>query len=371
MKMILKKNAGQKLKKILIINPFGIGDVLFTTPVIRAIRQEYPASFIGYWCNLRVKPLVVSSFGVDKVFALSRGDIKKLYQNSFFSGFWNSLKLVLNLKKEHFDICLDFSLDHRYSLFSKIIGIRRRVGFNYKSRGRFLTDKIDISGYNDKHAVEYYFDLLRLLNINPHDKSLVLSVSTADEIKAKNLLSSAHIEEGDLVIGIAPGAGGSWGKDAGYKHWPALKFAQAADKLANELKAKIVLIGDETENSIADVIVNAMRHKPVNLVGKISLGILPAVINNLNLFITNDGGPMHLGAALGVKTVSIFGPVSELVYGPYPASRKHLVLKWSGECRPCYKNFRLPVCDKDRECLKSVSVDEVFKAAISLLENIK
>jgi lipopolysaccharide heptosyltransferase II len=365
--MILKKNAVQNFKKVLIINPFGIGDVLFTTPVIRAIKEEYPDSFIGYWCNLRVKSLLVSSFGVNKVFALSRGDIKKLYQDSFFSGLWNSLKLVFNLKKEHFDICLDFSLDHRYSLFSKIIGIKRRIGFNYKCRGWFLTDKIDISGYNDKHAVEYYLDLLQFLNVEPRDKSLALSVPISNEIKARNILSVVHLEEDDLIIGVAPGAGGSWGKDAGYKHWPALKFAQVADKLALEFKAKIILVGDETENSIADVIVNAMRNKPVDLVGKISLNLLPALIKNFNLFITNDGGPMHMAVALGVKTISVFGPVSEVVYGPFPEGRNHVVLKWDGKCRPCYKNFRLPVCDKGRECLRSISVDSVFEAAAKLL----
>ncbi len=368
--MILKKNAApvfEKKLKFLIINPFGIGDVLFTTPVIKAIKEKYPDSFIGYWCNLRVKPLLVTSFGINKVFALSRGDIKKLYQDSFLGGLWNSLKLTLSLRRERFDICLDFSLDHRYSLFSKIIGIKRRIGFNYKNRGRFLTDKIDLSGYSEKHAIEYYLDLLGFLKIKPKDKSLALSVPVSSEIRAKNILSVAHLEEGDLIIGIAPGAGGSWGKDAGYKHWPALKFAQVADKLADEFKAKIVLVGDDTEISIADVIINAMRNKPVNLVGKITLEVLPALIKNFNLFITNDGGPMHLAVALDINTVSVFGPVSELVYGPYPESRNHLVLKWDGECRPCYKNFRLPVCDKNRECLRAISVESVFEAAAKLL----
>ena len=76
---------------------------------------------------------------------------------------------------------------------------------------------------------------------------------------------------------------------------------------------------------------------------------------------------MHIAVALGVKTVSVFGPVSELVYGPFPFANKHVVLKWDMACRPCYKNFRLPVCDKNRECLRSVSVDKVFQAAIALL----
>lgn len=76
---------------------------------------------------------------------------------------------------------------------------------------------------------------------------------------------------------------------------------------------------------------------------------------------------MHMAAALGVKTVSIFGPVSELVYGPFPHSNNHVVLKWDMSCRPCYNNFRLPGCDKDRECLRSIGVDAVFDAAVRLL----
>ncbi len=366
--MILKRNAVQVFKKVLIINPFGLGDILFTAPVIKAIKDKYPDVLIGYWCNQRVEPVISANPKIYKVFALSRGDIRKLYQESFLSGFWNSLKLALSLKKEHFDICFDFSLEHRYSLFSKIIGIKRRIGFNYQGRGRFLTDKIDITGYDQKHVVEYYLDLLRFLNIEPKDKSLELFVPIDAEIKARNILSVGKVEEGDLIIGIAPGAGGSWGKNAGYKHWPALKFAQVAERLAAEFKAKIVLIGDDTERAIADVIVNAMRNKPIDLVGKVSLEILPGLIKTFNLFITNDGGPMHMAVALGVKTVSIFGPVDDLIYGAYPANKDHLVVKSNIGCRPCYQNFRLPVCENDGECLKSVSVEDVFAAAAKLLE---
>ncbi|MDD5465367.1 MAG: glycosyltransferase family 9 protein [Candidatus Omnitrophica bacterium] len=356
-----------KSPKFLIINPFGIGDVLFTTPVIRAIKQRNPDSFIGYWSNLRVEPILASNPQINKVFALSRGDLKKLYQESFFKGLWSALKLIWQIKKENFDICLDFSLDHRYSLFAKIIGIRRRIGFNYKGRGRFLTRRIDLQGYQGKHVVEYYLELLKFLDIAASDKSLSLVIPSESQLKAKNILASYGIEEDDLVIGVVPGAGGSWGKDASYKHWPALKFAQVADRFAAELKAKILILGDESEAKISDVIVHVMRNKPIDLVGRIGLDILPAVIKNCNLLVTNDGGPMHMAVALGVKTVSIFGPVSELVYGPFPHSNSHVVLKWDISCRPCYNNFRLPGCDKDRECLRSVSVDAVFDAAAKLL----
>lgn len=357
-----------KGKKILIINPFGIGDVLFTTPVMKALKQQYPGAFIGYWSNLRVKPILESNPQINKIFSLSRGDLKKLYQESFFKGLWNALRLVWEIRKEHFDICFDYSLDHRYSLLAKIIGIRQRIGFNYKGRGRFLTKRIALTGYQEKHVVEYYLELLKFLNIRVADKSLYLGVSEESQQKAQDMLAQEGVEESDLVIGIAPGAGGSWGKDASYKHWPALKFAQVADRLAGELKAKIVILGDESEQKIAEVITHVMRNKPIDLTGKTGLEVLSAVIKNCNLLITNDGGPMHMAVALGIKTVSIFGPVSELVYGPFPVKNQHVVLKWDISCRPCYNNFRLPACDRDRECLRSVSVDAVFEAAVALLK---
>ncbi|MFA5005043.1 MAG: glycosyltransferase family 9 protein [Candidatus Omnitrophota bacterium] len=356
------------MKKILIINPFGIGDVLFTTPVIGAIKDAYPDSFIGYWCNQRVQPLLLVNPRINKVFALNRGDLKKIFQESFFKGIQAALNLALEMRKERFDICLDFSLDHRYSLFAQVTGIRHRLGFDYKGRGRFLTDKISIEGYSDKHAVLYYLDLLRFLNIEAKDKSLELIVTPESQAKAVDILAGRGIEDKDLVVGIAPGAGGSWGKDAGYKHWPGLKFAQLSDKLADELKVKIVIFGDESERLLADVVINTMRNKPVDLVGKASLEVLPALIKNCDLFISNDGGPMHMAVALGVRTVSVFGPVSDLVYGPFLPSEKHIVLKWPMDCQPCYRNFRLPACDKDRECLKQVTVEAVFEAAARLLD---
>jgi len=355
------------MNKFLIINPFGIGDVLFTTPVIKAIKQRYPDSYLGYWSNCRVEPILKNNPQINKVFALSRGDLKKVFQESLWKGLWNAGKLIRWLKNEHFDICLDFSLDHRYSLLAKLIGIKKRVGFNYKGRGRFLTESSHLEGYQDKHVVEYYADLLKFLDIPVTDKKMFLATSLAGELKARDIFSSAGIEEADRVIGIFPGAGGSWGRDAAIKHWPALKFAQVAGKLMDKFGVKVVILGDESEQKIAEMITHAMAHKPIDLVGKTDLEILPAVIKNCNLLITNDGGPMHMAAALGVKSVSVFGPVSEIAYGPYPVDHQHVVLKSNLACRPCYKNFRLSVCDKDKECLRQVSADAVFDAAAKLL----
>lgn len=351
------------MKKILIINPFGVGDVLFTTPVIRAIKDKFPDCIIEYWCNIRVEEIFRAHPDVKKTFALSRGDLKKIFNNSWLAGMKAFLHLILSLKKEKFDAAIDFSLDHRYGIITKIIGIKKRIGFNYKKRGRFLTDKIELVGYESKHATEYYLELLKFLDITPKSKNLEVFISEKAKIRARTILNQAGINDTDNnVIGIAAGAGGSWGKNASLKHWPALKYAQLADRIIDTFKTKIVLLGDIQEKPITEIIIAAMKNKPTDLTAKTSLEELAAVINCLSLLITNDGGPLHIAAGLGKKTVSIFGPVDENVYGPYPPSEKHIIITSRVDCRPCYKNFKMAPCDNRRECINLITVDEVFEA---------
>jgi len=188
------------------------------------------------------------------------------------------------------------------------------------------------------------------------------------EERAKMIFSGVGIGDGDLVVGVAPGGGGSWGSDASYKHWSPFKFAEVANKLIEKFNTKVIIIGDESERKISDVVIHMMRNKPIDLTGKVNLELLPAIIKRCNLFISNDGGPMHMAVALGVKTVSVFGPVSEIAYGPYPAKWSHIVVKNDISCRPCYSNFKFPGCNRDKECLNSISVDAVFKAAEILLK---
>jgi lipopolysaccharide heptosyltransferase II len=350
--------------RVIFVNPFGIGDVLFTTPAVRAFKEQFPESFIGYWCNERVAEALKSNPHIDKVFSLSRGDIKKL---PWLEGLSRSLSLKRELKKEGFKVAIDFSLDDYYSKIAKSIGIGKRVGFKYKDRGRFLTDKVDIEDYSNKHVVEHYLDLLKFFQIQPKAKNLELFVSEEASQKAKKTLAACGIGEFDLVIGIAAGAGASWGKDASIKHWPPPKFARVADKIIDTYKAKVVLLGDSAEQPISQTISGLMRNKPVDLTGKTTLEEFAAIIGRLRLLVTNDGGPLHMAVASGVKTVSIFGPVDESVYGPYPPSDDHIVVTHEVQCRPCYQKFRLPECMREKVCIKAVSAEDVYQSVRRLL----
>lgn len=354
------------MEKILIINPFGIGDVLFTTPLIRALKEKYPDCFIGYWCNERVRDLLKTEPIIDKIFPLSRGDIKRVYKG--LKRFAVLLDLIWGIRRNRFDIAFDFSLDSRYELWSKLAGIKRRIGFDYKGRGRFLTDKIGLTGYSGRHVVEYYTDLLKFIGIEPDNKFLCLTVSDENKAKTKDALSKSGIPSAGPIIGIAMGGGASWGRGAVYKQWPAEKFGQLAARLVKERGAYVVLMGSADEKPLAEIVRNDSANI-VDLTGKLSMEELAATIKELKLLICNDGGPLHMAVALGVSTVSVFGPVDERVYGPYPLSEKHIVIKKDLLCRPCYKNFRFPGCSNNKRCLEDISVDEVYERVKGLLRN--
>ncbi len=348
--------------KYLVVNPFGIGDVLFTTPVLRAIKQKDPDNFIGYWSNARTAEILRNNHRVDKVFALSRGDLKKTFRRSRREGLCRLFDLLKQIRREKFDCLLDFSLEHRYAFACWLMGIRRRVGFDYLGRGRFLTVKVPISGFTDRHVVEYYLELLPKIGIPvPDDKTLELFISESARKKAFDVLEAAGVTYGDPVIGIAPGAGASWGRDASIKHWPAQRFAMVADTLIQEFHAKVLLLGDISERPIAESIASAMKNKAVDLVGKTTLEELSGIMGSLKVLLANDGGPLHMAVAAGVRTVSFFGPVDESVYGPYPASESHVTIKTELDCRPCYRQFRRQDCTRNRECLTSIDTAEVLR----------
>lgn len=356
------------MKKFLIINPFGIGDVLFTTPLIRALRGCEPDCVIGYWCNQRARDIFAYDPDVQHIFALSRGDLKRVCEDSVFDGAGRLFGTAFGLRRAGFDCAFDCSLDPRYAVVSMLAGVRRRVGYNCKKRG-MLTDSIAIDCYRNKHMVEYYLDLLQFVRaVRPENPRLSIFVPDFEKAKAHQALERCGIRETDTLVGIAGGAGASWGKDAGFKRWPAVKFAQLADRIAQQLGCKVILLGDASERPIAESIIAMTKSRPVDFVGKTSLLEFAALLQHINVLVTNDGGPLHMAVACGIKTAAIFGPVDSKVYGPYPSdTARHIVIKRDLPCIPCYDKFRMPLCERDKECVRSIDTQEVFETVKKLL----
>lgn len=349
----------QRLKYILIINPFGIGDVLFSTALIEAIGRQVEGSHIGFLCNRRTEGLLKNNPLVDWVFVFEKDEYRNLWKESKVKCIRKFVSLLKEVKDKKFDTVFDLSLSRQFGFFMWVAGIPKRIGFNYRNRGIFLTDKVDIKGYHDKHIVEYYLDLLRLANLNPTANYLMLYVTDCDKKWAKDFLTAHEVKDEDLVIGIVPGGGASWGKDAAVKHWRKEGFMEVADKLIERHNAKVIILGDKNEADTCEKVENGMRNKPIMACGETTLLQFAALIGMCDLVIANDGGPLHVAVAMGAKTVGIFGPVDERVYGQYPLNERHKIVKGNLECQPCYRNFKLKDCDI-RRCLDEITVEDVL-----------
>lgn len=359
------------MKKILIINPFGIGDVLFTTPVIEAVKKKFPNSFIGYLCNEKSAPILENNPHVDKMFFYTRGDLKRIRQKSqlkYLKAFFNACRQIT---REKFDLAIDLSMVNQYSLLLWLMGVKQRWGFDYKGRGLFLTDKIKFDGFINKHVVDYYEDLLLHFKIDAFEKKLKFYTSLNDEKFVEKLLKQNKITSDDILIGIAPFGGASWGPDAANKQWPAENFLALIDELLKNFKVKVILFGrSEDRTNLADFERVISKERVVDAVGKTTLGQLAVLIAKCKVFISNDSGPLHIACAQEVPTISIFGPVDETVYGPVGGKNENLIIVSEVKCRPCYKDFKKPVCQR-MDCLKTINVDMVVKNIEKLIIKVK
>ncbi len=355
-------------RRILIANPFGIGDVLFTTPCLRSLREHFPDAFIGYVCNRRTEELMRVHPCLDAVFVFEKDEYRKLWRESVWGFLRAFLKFLREVRSKRFDTLIDFSLNWHYGFFGYLLGIPARIGFNYRNRGKFLTKSLLLSGFEEKHVVEYHLELLTLLGISePHPARMEVHVSEEDRLWAKDFLESRGVSGETPLIGIAPGGGTTWGASASYKHWPKGHYVTLAGRLLGSLEGAILFLGDSSERAVCEEIARALSGKSVVAAGETTLRRLYALMARCRLVICNDGGILHLAVSANVPTLSFFGPVDPVVYGPFPTDARHRVLTTPLCCRPCYRRFKYPFCER-QVCLEWILPEKAFEEAKHLLE---
>ncbi|GAG34740.1 unnamed protein product, partial [marine sediment metagenome] len=138
MLLVAQERKIVKTMRILIVNPFGIGDVLFSTPMISNLKIAHPESYIGYICNIRAKEALYNNPQINEIFVFEKDEYRNLWRQSKFKCIKKFITFYIKIKKKNFDLAIDLSLGHQYSLFLWLIGVRKRIGYNYRNRGRFL-----------------------------------------------------------------------------------------------------------------------------------------------------------------------------------------------------------------------------------------
>ncbi len=349
--------------RILIVNPFGIGDVLFSLPLVYALRQLHPKAYISFLCNRRTEEIVRVWKPLDYVSVFEKDEFRAAWKRSKKEGLLHLKKTIEQIRSEKIDVLVDLSLGWQIGFSATLAGIKKRIGFDFKNRGRFLTHRIPIQGFHTKPVHDYYLDLLPLMSLHkPSSVRHDFELPPGTEALSNRILGEKGISQNDKLAALIPGGGASWGPNAAYKQWPAPHFAEIADQICGKYGARILLLGDRQEQPLCEMVVRQSRSNPVTLTDIPSLIAVAGILKRCSFVVGNDSGLMHLAAALGTKTVTIFGPVDGAVYGPLPGNPGHRIVAKGLVCRPCYQKFRFPPCPWENACLKKLMPEEVLSA---------
>ncbi|MCR4310004.1 MAG: lipopolysaccharide heptosyltransferase II [Deltaproteobacteria bacterium] len=327
-----------------------LGDAVMTTPALAGLRGAFPGARIV----LLAKPLVAELFrhhpDVDEVIVYERPGRHE--------GTLGRLRLAGELRRRRFDGALLLQNAFDAALLAFLARIPERAGYPTDGRRLLLSLPVPLThAILQRHEVEYYLCLLDGLGVpRPEPPTLKLLVTDEERAGIGSRLASLGLTPGTPIVAINPGA--TYGSA---KRWYPDRFAAVADALSEEWGAAVVVVGSPAEAPLAGEIVAAARRGVVNLAGKTTVREMMALLSLSSFLVTNDSGPMHIGAALGVPLVAIFGPTDWRRTSPWTSLAK--VVRVEIDCSPC----RRRVCDRGHECMLGVTPEMVVDAARQLL----
>jgi len=330
-----------RFKRILVFNVNWLGDVLFTTPAIRALRKQYPDSHIACVAPERCREILELNPHINEIISFDERKANKSIPSK--------IEFIYSLKKKKFDVVFLFHRSFTRLFLVWLAGIKRRVGYDRKKLSFLLTDKIPAVDRDSLHRVDYFLNIVRPFCEGEPDKNYALKIDRSDTEYVKKLLKENQIEENDKFVILNPGA--NWV----FKRWPVEHFAKLADLLQDKFKVRIVISGAKQDMDLAEQIKKLAHNELTILSGKTNLKQLAALFKLAKLIVSADSGPLHIALAVGTRTVSLFGPTSSKITGPYDL-QLHKVIQKNVTCAiPCFD----VVCG-DGKCMKEILPDDVF-----------
>jgi heptosyltransferase-2 len=346
--------------KLLIRATNWVGDAVMCVPALQAVRARWPAAHSAILARSWVADLYAGQGLADRIIVFDHTG-----RHAGIGGRW---RLAAELRAERFDAALLLQNAFEAAWLVARAGIPERIGYARDGRSCLLTRAIPVPlpGETPAHEVFYYLELLRRAGWLPeaaagfaHHASIPpirLHVAPSDAERAEQVLTAAGLPAGVLRIAVAPGA--AYGSA---KCWPVERYAALCDRLVAACGAGVILFGSPGERDVAGRIARGMRHPAVNLAGQTAIGDLPALLGRCHLFIGNDSGAMHVAAAVGLPVVGVFGPTD--ARGTRPAAAQFTLVQEPVSCSPCF----LRHCPVDHRCMKRVSVERVYEAALAFI----
>ncbi len=334
----------KKIKNILVSRLRFMGDIILTTPVMHNLKTMFPEATITYLAEEPYISLLHDHPAVHRLLPINK-------QNKM-----QQIILIAKLLFKKYDVAIDLFGNPRSALLTWLSGARIRIGGNFRGRKYLYNRRIEDDG-RSKSAVQFHLNYLVPLNIpiNPVDPYIILS--SEEKEWAKKYLDYKGYDLYNKLIGIHPGA--SWPA----KKWLPERFAELANKLAKQKNTQILFTMGPGEEKLLRSIIDLCKFDVIEP-EIFTFRQLAAILHNLNVYISNDCGPMHLGPAVGTPTVGIFGPGEPEIWFPYSPSKGHRLVYHNIDCSRCHKNL----CEK-MDCMKAITVEDVYDVVMDTINS--
>ena len=337
------KHASQKtVENILVVNVNWIGDVIFSSPVFKALKETYPHARICCLAVPRVYEVLESVPFVDEIIVYD--------EKGRHWGFFAKIKLVLSLRRHRFDGAFLLHRSWTRAFLVWLAGIPRRVGYDAKNRGKLLTHEVEpLEG--PIHRCDYYLNVIESFGIAVADRQTRLKVVPEAEKSMKEMLESEGVREDDYVVVINPG--GNWD----LKRWPPKNFLSLINSLCAFRGVRVVISGAPKDSELFKENIHAEIGPVIHLAGKTNLKQMIALMKRADLVISADSGPLHIANSLGTEVIALFGPTRPEITGPRGPGRVHILQHDVGCNREACYHLTCP----DNVCMQSIMAAEVLE----------
>jgi lipopolysaccharide heptosyltransferase II len=342
--------------RILIVRLRQIGDVVFTTPAIHALRARFPDAHLAYIVEPHAAALVAANPHLNEVIVAPR------------TGLVADLALGRRLRAARFDVAIDFHGGPRASMLTWLSGAPVRIGYEVTGRSWMYTRRVARPrALRPRHSVENQWDLLAALEIPAPDRSQFPVEMTVDPAAARAMderLARAGVEPGDPIIVIHVSAGNP------FRRWPVAAFAALVTVLiTRDRRRRVIVTSGPSDRQAADRVITHARslltdedRGHVTSCGDCSLAELRALVERAALYIGGDSGPLHVAATSAVPIVGLYGPTLPARSAPWrsPHFIAEAIEVPDLPCRPCHQRVCAP---GDFRCLTWVKPEQVIEAA--------
>ncbi len=332
--------------RIVVVAPNWLGDAVMSLPFLLELRALFPAAVISVVCRDYVSEIYSRKKEIDRII---------LYRKR---GFTSKNSLIRELRKSGpWDIAflLPPSFSSAFAVF--LAGVKRRIGYGTDFRSILLTDSLEGGLYRKGHLSSNYVRLIESVSDRVSESKSLPSIVPPGNWKG--IIESKGITGNYAVFS----AGASYGPA---KIWPAENYLKLAELLYENKGLEIVAVGTGKDKEYLNLIVDIKRKQGINLAGECDIKELIAILKGAEVVVGNDSGPVHISAALGVPTVSLFGSTSPLWTGPRGTSSK--IVESNIECSPCFKK-ECPIYNYAK-CFDDITIESVYKVVCEVLGGI-